>query len=1014
MASASAGEVGRHLRQLFDAGSAVGLGDGELLERFAASRRDDPRRESAGPAESAFEAIVARHGPTVLSVCRQVLGDNHAAEDAFQATFLVLVRRASSLRLRNSGSLGSWLYGVAYRTSLKARKGATRRRTREQRVAMPESKGGTAVVVEVERTDLASALHAEVARLPAKYRAPLVLCYFEGRSHDEAAGALNWPVGTVRCRLSRGREMLRKRLVRRGLTLSVAAGLAAGEPWAASVARAEVPARLVRATLESALAGSTAAPLAAMVRSAIGWWLAARWRTAALAAMLGLAAIASAIALTRMPAPGGMPASPPARTIVATTPIAPIVAPPDAGGLPAHARARLGTDAFRHGSLVNQVLTTRDGKTVVTADIKRVVYLWDAATGRLRHRIALAGQLFEPIVLSPDGTLLLTGEPNPDHRFRVWDVASGRERARMPMRPGKDDPWNTPAFLPDGRTVILFGRQPEGTTGRYQSVIGLWDLAHPDVPPRRLVGPWTEIGLSRVSPDGTMLAGFGDATEPTPPAAGALPGAGMSGPQPESMLRIVEFPTRRERASVRLGEKHGVALAFAPDSRHLAVALDDGTVRVVSTADGRERPPRMAPLASTAPRVGPGDPAAVERREVIGALAFSSDGSTLAGGSCLLGLTPSPGSLYLWDFVVGTERRRIGEFRTGPGALAFAPDGRTIAGAVNWEPVMRVYQVANGREALPRVGHASGVGAVAVSPADGTIFTASFDGAIHRWDPATGIDLGLPAGMSSVVDLAIAPDGRSLAACGPYGDPLIISVPDGDEIRHLPGQSIGGTTPRQIAWSPDGRAVGFGRTIRDASSGKELRALRIPGERENSVPEVRLFFYFPDGRRAITVEKDLARTWDVATGAEASPPLAIVGERVAISADGRFLATGGFSNEPVNARPPDSTLRVWDLAERRLIATIPGRERSLCGVALSPDGRLLASFRPEQAGIRSVQDPDPQDPVIRIHEVKTGRELRRLEGHRGSINDAIFTRDGRTLISASEDGTAMVWDVSDL
>lgn len=1013
MASGSSGDMGRHLRQLFGAGSVVGLSDGELLERFAAARRDDPRRESA---ESAFEAIVARHGPAVLSVCRQVLGDNHAAEDAFQATFLVLVRRAGSLRLRNSGSLGSWLYGVAHRTSLKARKGAMRRRTREQRVALPEARGGTAVVVEVERADLASALHAEVARLPAKYRAPLVLCYFEGRSHDEAAGALNWPVGTVRCRLSRGREMLRQRLVRRGLTLSVAAGLAAGESWAASVARAEVPARLVRATLESALAGSTAAPLAAMVRAAIGPWLVARWRTVAPAAVLGLVAIAATMAIALMPAPGGMPASPPARTVAAATPVVP--APPDAGepagGLPPHARTRLGTDAFRHGSLVNQVLTTRDGKTVVTADIKRVVYIWDAATGRLRHRIPLAGQLFEPIVLSPDGTSLLTGEPDPDHRFRVWDVASGRERARMPMRPGKDDPWNTPAFLPDGKTVILFGRQAEATTGRVQSVIGLWDLTHPDQPPRRLVGPWTEIGLSRISPDGTMLAGFGDATEPVPPPAGALPGAGMAGPQPESALRIVEFPSRRERASVRLDGRHGLALAFAPDSRHLAIALDDGTVWVFSTADGRERPPRMAPLASIAPRLDPGDPAAVERREVIGALAFSSDGSTLAGGSCLLGLTPSPGSLYLWDFARGAERRRIGEFRTGPGALAFAPDGRTIAAAVNWEPVMRVYQVANGREALPRVGHASGVGAVAVSPADGTIFTASFDGAIHRWDPSTGIDLGLPAGMSAVVDLAIAPDGRSLAACGPYGDPLIISVPDGDEIRHLPGQSIGGTTPRQLAWSPDGRAVGFGRTICDASSGKELMALRIPGERENSVSEVRLFFYFPDGRRAITVEKDVARTWDVATGAEASPPLAIVGERVAISADGRFLATGGFLNEPVNARLPDSTIRVWDLAGRRLIATIPGHERSICGVALSPDGRLLASFRPEQAGLRPVQDPDPQDPVIRIHEVRTGRELRRLEGHRGSINDAIFTRDGRTLISASEDGTAMVWDVSDL
>jgi RNA polymerase sigma-70 factor (ECF subfamily) len=120
MASATAGEVGRHLRQLFAAGSGVGLDDAQLLERFATAAR----RGEHEPAGAAFETIVARHGATVLSVCRQVLGDGHAAEDAFQATFLVLVRRAGSLRLREGGALGGWLYGVAYRTALKARRAA--------------------------------------------------------------------------------------------------------------------------------------------------------------------------------------------------------------------------------------------------------------------------------------------------------------------------------------------------------------------------------------------------------------------------------------------------------------------------------------------------------------------------------------------------------------------------------------------------------------------------------------------------------------------------------------------------------------------------------------------------------------------------------------------------------------------------------------------------------------------------------------------------------------------------
>ncbi len=171
MASASTGEVGRHLRQLFGSGSGVGLTDGQLLERFAAAGRRGER--DAASAEAAFETIVARHGSTVLSVCRQVLGDGHAAEDAFQATFLVLFRRAGSLRVRAPGSLGPWLYGVAHHLASKARRGAARRWARERRVPVPAAGRTTAAI---EQDELRALLHEEVNRLPAKYRAPVVLC----------------------------------------------------------------------------------------------------------------------------------------------------------------------------------------------------------------------------------------------------------------------------------------------------------------------------------------------------------------------------------------------------------------------------------------------------------------------------------------------------------------------------------------------------------------------------------------------------------------------------------------------------------------------------------------------------------------------------------------------------------------------------------------------------------------------------------------------------------------------
>ena len=179
MTSSSTGDVGRRLRHLFGAGSAVGLTDGQLLERFTGRGGES----DAEARDAAFEAILDRHGAMVLTVCRQVLVDAHTAEDAFQATFLVLIRRAGSLRMREHGSLGPWLHGVAYRIALNARRASARRHTPERRVAAAEARAGEASVV-VDRDDSSAMLHQEVNRLPSRYRAPVVLCYFEGRTHD--------------------------------------------------------------------------------------------------------------------------------------------------------------------------------------------------------------------------------------------------------------------------------------------------------------------------------------------------------------------------------------------------------------------------------------------------------------------------------------------------------------------------------------------------------------------------------------------------------------------------------------------------------------------------------------------------------------------------------------------------------------------------------------------------------------------------------------------------------------
>jgi RNA polymerase sigma factor (sigma-70 family) len=209
------------------------MNDGELLERFLASRD-----------EAAFEAMVMRHGPMVLRVCRDVLVDRHDAEDAFQATFLVLARRA--VLIRNREALGAWLYGVAYRVASRAKLDAARRREQERRVADMAAAGSWD---ELAWQELRAALHEEIDRLPEKYRNPVVLCYLEGQSHEEAAHRLDWPIGTVKGRLARARDLLRDRLGRRDLAIHAQVCIQALTRDPAP----PVPDALARSTVEAAV-----------------------------------------------------------------------------------------------------------------------------------------------------------------------------------------------------------------------------------------------------------------------------------------------------------------------------------------------------------------------------------------------------------------------------------------------------------------------------------------------------------------------------------------------------------------------------------------------------------------------------------------------------------------------------------------------------------------------------------------------------------------------------------------
>ncbi|MGP0062869.1 MAG: sigma-70 family RNA polymerase sigma factor [Isosphaeraceae bacterium] len=319
MAIGHRGSIIDSLGRLFDSGTVTGLGEAQLLDRFL--NQGD---------EAAFEAILHRHGPMVLGVCRRVLDDPHDVADAFQTTFLILVKKARSIRDRDV--LGTWLHGVARRVAVRAKVNARTRRTRERA-------GAEGLDVEQPRADrldvneLRSLIDAELERLPTRYRQPVILCDLEGRTHEQAAMQIGCPVGTVKSRLSRGREQLRSRLARRGVAPSAAL---LATTLAAESAHA-VPVELINLTLGAATrlaaghaiaAGTFSAGVVTLLKGVLRSMFITKLKFAAVAlAAVGLATTGVRAFIghrAALPAPGEQAAAPiAAQAQTSSTPASP-------------------------------------------------------------------------------------------------------------------------------------------------------------------------------------------------------------------------------------------------------------------------------------------------------------------------------------------------------------------------------------------------------------------------------------------------------------------------------------------------------------------------------------------------------------------------------------------------------------------------------------------------------------------------------------------------------------------
>jgi RNA polymerase sigma factor (sigma-70 family) len=381
------GTVLQHLRKLTAAHADRDLSDAQLLQRFRELRE-----------ETAFTLLVQRHGPMVLAVCRRMLGDLHAAEDAFQATFLVLVRRAGHIHWHDS--IANWLYATAVRVARKARDLSARRNAAERPPMTTTPSEHDPLTLQ----ELRSVLDDELERLPDKSRAPLVLCYLEGKTHEQAARVLGCPKSTLSSRLARGLELLRGRLARRGVTVSA---ILLGTELARQAASAALPAlvsvQLTRAAT-AALTGKTLAGLASsqavgLADSVVKGMAAAKCK-GVLSLLLLLGSLFSAVAVLGEQNVGPEAPVPPKNTTPHTDAALPTAADEvrrDRYGdpLPAGAVARLGSLRLFHGELVENVVLSPDSKLVVSC-ARDGARLWNAITGRelpLRNDWKLGGQL---------------------------------------------------------------------------------------------------------------------------------------------------------------------------------------------------------------------------------------------------------------------------------------------------------------------------------------------------------------------------------------------------------------------------------------------------------------------------------------------------------------------------------------------------------------------------------------------------------------------------------------------
>ena len=637
MATGPDNSVLTYLRQMALRRKGAGLSDGELLERFRSGRD-----------EAAFEALLRRHGPMVLAVCRRLLPNNADAEDAFQATFLVLLRKAGSIDPPQM--VGNFLYGVAYYTARRARAESTRRHVKENEaraMARPESED------KVEEQLLAQ-LNEELHSLPAKYRLPIVLCELEGKTRKEAARQLGCAEGTIASRLARGRKMLALRLARRGLVLS-AGGLAAA--LSGQVASACLPPLLMVSTMEAvtriaagevatvAFSAKSAALAEGVVKSMFLSKL--KWAGVCILMMTLLVTGVSGFAYRCLAVEQAPPSLMSREVESAKRPSPPLQAP---------AQVPL---VVRQDAILQRMAMSPDSDVVATVGVthdgsrfNNTVKLWDARTGKLKRALDEEKESHLEIAFSRDllaigvnGKLYDTNLRGP-REVRLLDAKTVELKHKIDSTvvPGLFSLQGL-SFSPDGKLLALAGLSE-------RAFVKLWDVEK-----QKLLEGKTDLGeiprelnaqlrnhveCLAFSPDGKLVAAaWGD-----------------------GKIRLFDGQTGDFRTLLgtelqrpKFGGVGGIAIS--PDSKTLASKGDDNTVVLWDLREGKPRRTLRG------------------HKGEVTAVAYSRDGRWIATG----GRTAKENDceMLLWDAKNGELKQTFSGITEWVHVVAFSPDGKILA-----------------------------------------------------------------------------------------------------------------------------------------------------------------------------------------------------------------------------------------------------------------------------------------------------------------------------------------------